>query len=96
MTTTAETDHHAPKQKKALEERTIGQAKEKAKELLKFYMELFGRHDRQVTDVPQESVAWKHSKEAATHACQLKREGEPVWAYNNWFYEEVIEQINKL
>jgi hypothetical protein len=84
MTTTAETDHHAPKQPKALDERTIEKAKAKALEVFDEFSKLMPYEEKSAV------------KKCAILGCQMKREGTPTWEYNNWFYLEVIEQIKKI
>lgn len=40
-------------------------AKEKAKELVEKFATFFGKHDRQITDEPQPTIAIKHAKQCA-------------------------------
>lgn len=84
MTKTAEVDPDAPKQKKALDERTLEKAKTKALEIFDEFSKLMPFEEKVTV------------KNCSILACKMKMEGEPNWAYNNWFYLEVIEQIKKI
>jgi hypothetical protein len=77
--------------------------KEKADALLSKYMELFGRHDRGVSENPNVQFAWKHSKECATHTAEqilqtaFLEDGKMITEQEGFvsFWQQVIKEIEK-
>ena len=77
--------------------------KEKANELISINMELFGRHDRCVADIPNIEVGYKHALE-----CAMNLVNEILSLRNTYsmgrdekysegeFWEEVKKEIQKL
>lgn len=72
---------------------------EKAKELVKVYMELFGKHDRAITDTPFAELSFTHSKQCATICVdEIISTLSPYMGDNNArnYWQEVKAEIGNL
>lgn len=86
--------------------------KEKASELVCFFMEMFGRHDKQICDKPNVEIARKHANECAMRCVEENINStsisgiyddyivnsEKYGGFSNMakYWQQVKEEINKL
>ena len=82
--------------------------KEKARELIAKYMELTGQHDRQITNEPNPTMAYRHAKQCALIAVGILIRAQPsivTWKVGNeeikhlsghQYWKQVEQEIKKL